>query len=120
MQPLPAAPAAAPAVDVAALVELAEAVGPATVTEIVGLFLRDVRSRLRQMHAAAAGGNHEAMAELAHAIAGSAGSVGADGIESAARRLIAAPAAPGLLHALDRAVADGAGALGSFLAGQGG
>lgn len=130
MQPAPPAHAAAhplspalpdPALlDAAMLAELAATLGPDATTQAIGLFVRDARARILALRAAAAAGDHAGAGMLAHALAGSAGAVGATAVAAAARRVLASPACPDAVAALERALAASAHALHGIVAGQGG
>jgi signal transduction histidine kinase/HPt (histidine-containing phosphotransfer) domain-containing protein len=83
-----ASPVADPgAIDPAALEQLDAALGAGTAADIVTVFLADVPARLGRMRAAATGGAADALAREAHALAGSAGTLGLRALAAAARAL---------------------------------
>ncbi len=85
----PALSAQAPAetIDPAVLAELEAALGPGSAAEIAASFLADAPARLDRMRALAASGAAEQLAREAHALAGSAGTLGLRGLAAAARSL---------------------------------
>jgi CheY-like chemotaxis protein/nitrogen-specific signal transduction histidine kinase len=85
--PAEAAGAEAGAIDPAALDKLDAALGAGTAADIVAVFLSDVPARLDRMHALAARGAADSLAREAHALAGSAGTLGLRALAAAARAL---------------------------------
>jgi signal transduction histidine kinase/CheY-like chemotaxis protein len=85
--PAEAPVAAAGAIDPAALEKLDAALGAGTAADIVAVFLSDVPARLDRMRALAAGGAADSLAREAHALAGSAGTLGLRALAAAARAL---------------------------------
>jgi CheY-like chemotaxis protein len=81
------ADAPAGAIDPAALVRLDAALGAGTAAELAAIFLADLPARLDRMRALAAGGGSGKLAGEAHALAGSAGTLGLRGLAAAARSL---------------------------------
>ncbi len=77
----------AEAIDPAALAALDAALGAGTAAEIVAAFLADAPVRLARMRALAAGGATGPLAREAHALAGSAGTVGLRALAAASRSL---------------------------------
>ncbi|CAH2602132.1 Histidine kinase [Rhodovastum atsumiense] len=85
--PAAPAPAATGAIDVAVLDALAATLGEDTVAEVVTVFLADVPDRLARLRDLAEAGTTEALAREAHALAGSAGTLGLRALEATAREL---------------------------------
>ncbi len=87
----PACPAGAPAdpapgtIDPAPLAALDAALGAGAAAEIAAAFLADAPARLDRMRALAASGAAEKLAREAHALAGSAGTLGLQALAAAAR-----------------------------------
>jgi signal transduction histidine kinase/HPt (histidine-containing phosphotransfer) domain-containing protein/ActR/RegA family two-component response regulator len=75
------------AIDPAALEQLDAALGAGTAADIVSVFLADVPARLDRMRALAASGAADSLAREAHALAGSAGTLGLRALAAAARAL---------------------------------
>jgi CheY-like chemotaxis protein len=92
----PPAPEAAPARP-AALVSLAETLGAETAAIIAGAFLEEAPPQFARLRSLAAAGESAALAREAHALAGSAGTVGLDELALA-------------LRAMERALRQGAAA----------
>ena len=85
---LPGRGAADPApgtIDPAALAALDAALGAGAAAEIAAAFLADAPARLDRMRALAASGAAEKLAREAHALAGSAGTLGLQALAAAAR-----------------------------------
>ena len=82
-----AAVPAAPPIDPAVLAALDAALGEGAAAEIVGAFLADAPQRLAQMRALAERGAADRLARDAHALAGSAATLGLVALAAAARTL---------------------------------
>jgi CheY-like chemotaxis protein/HPt (histidine-containing phosphotransfer) domain-containing protein len=74
-------------IDPAVLDALADTLGEAALVEILGTFLADVGGQLDRMRALAETGTPEALVREAHALAGSAGTLGLRDLAAATRRL---------------------------------
>jgi HPt (histidine-containing phosphotransfer) domain-containing protein len=73
--------------DPAVLKSFDAALGAGAAAEIAAIFLADVPARLERMRAAATGGAADSLAREAHALAGSAGTLGLRALAAAARAL---------------------------------
>lgn len=116
-------PARAPAggIDPAALAALDAALGPGTAAEVVAAFLADAPARLERMRALAGSGAAVLLAREAHALAGSAGTLGLRALAAAARTLeTELPNAKGDLPALLAPLQALAGAAIAWLKAQAG
>jgi signal transduction histidine kinase/CheY-like chemotaxis protein/HPt (histidine-containing phosphotransfer) domain-containing protein len=83
----PEAGTAPAAIDPSALAALDAALGEGTAAEIAATFLADAPARLDRMRALAASGAADLLAREAHALAGSAGTLGLRALAAAARSL---------------------------------
>jgi two-component system sensor histidine kinase/response regulator len=106
---LPApAPAAAPShdaalVDPARLADLQHGLPSGTFEALLEACIADIRVRMPQLHAALAAANADAAQEVAHALAGMAGSYGLTVFEQRMRAVIAASAAGDVAGAMAKA-----------------
>lgn len=88
--------------------QLAEDLSTEDLRLVLSVFRTDVQRLTGSLADAVSAGDGTAFRRAAHALAGAAGAVGADGLESACRRAMAQDGDPGALLAQMRHVADAA------------
>ena len=60
---------------------------PDVLSEVLGIFLREVPTRIERLRTSFAGGNIQEVQRAAHSLKGSAGNIGAERLQEAARQV---------------------------------